>query len=113
MSNCYNNYDLLTIINLLSNRSFKDLYQYPIFPMLYKPFCEINNINDTNITKERDYSIHIGLQTVNDTAKKRKEKIIKKYIDSEEDIFGLFKRNFSTFNFTLDFLTIILSKNFE
>ena len=33
----YNNYDLLAIINLLSNHSFKDLYQYPIFPILYKP----------------------------------------------------------------------------
>ena len=33
MSQFYNNYDLLVMINLLSNRSFKDLYQYPVFPM--------------------------------------------------------------------------------
>ena len=33
--NIYSNFDKLMLINLFSNRSFHDLYQYPIFPMLY------------------------------------------------------------------------------
>ena len=64
----YNNYDLLTIINLLSNRSFKDLYQYPIFPILYK----VNNIIDNIIEQERDLSQHIGMQEINDESRTRK-----------------------------------------
>ena len=88
LSYFYNNYDLLTIINIFSNRSFKDLFQYPIFPMLYKPYYEaiglsdkfitskkkneelfkaFNFLKDKNkiITEERDLSKHIGLQKVN------------------------------------------------
>ena len=64
----YNNYDLLTIINLLSNRSFKDLYQYPIFPILYK----VNNIMDNIIEQERDLSQHIGMQEINEESRSRK-----------------------------------------
>ena len=61
----YNNFDLLTIINLLSNRSFKDLYQYPIFPTLYRP-CDIK------IDKERDLGVHLGLQELTNKSKIRK-----------------------------------------
>ena len=62
----YNNYDLLTIINLFSNRSFKDLYQYPIFPILYK------SDNILNLNKERDLGQHIGLQELNENSIERK-----------------------------------------
>jgi len=78
----YNNYDLLTIINLLSNRSFKDLYQYPIFPILYKP----NNILDNEINKERDLGQHIGIQDLNEKNKERKELIEENYNYSIEDM---------------------------
>ena len=77
----YNNYDLLTIINLLSNRSFKDLYQYPIFPILYKP----NNILDNEINKERDLGQHIGFQELNKKTKERKELIEETYTSSVQD----------------------------
>ena len=77
----YNNYDLITIINLLSNRSFKDLYQYPIFPILYKS----NKILDKQINKERDLSQHMGMQELNDKCKERKKLIEETYIASLEE----------------------------
>ena len=77
----YNNYDLLTIINLVSNRSFKDLYQYPIFPILYKP----NNILENN--KERDLSEHLGIQDLTEKSKARKELI--------EDSYNIYKANYT------------------
>ena len=76
----YTNYELLTIINLLSNRSFKDLYQYPIFPILYKP----NNILDNEKYKERDLGQHLGIQALNNKSKDRKELIEDSYMASIE-----------------------------
>ena len=78
----YSNYDLLTIINLLSNRSFKDLYQYPIFPILYKK----NNILENQEIKERDLSQHLGLQSLNEKSKSRKVIIEESYVASQEEL---------------------------
>ncbi len=63
--NFYNKFDLLMVINLLGNRSFKDIYQYPVFPILYKP-CNIIG------QKERDLKKHLGLQDLNDKSNSRK-----------------------------------------
>ena len=71
----YNNYDLLTIINLLSNRSFKDLYQYPVFPILYKP----NRILENEANKERDLSEHLGIQELTEKCRARKQIIVDSY----------------------------------
>ena len=62
----YNNFDLLTTINLLSNRSFKDIYQYPVFPILYKSSKIIGE-------KERDLHKHLGMQELNEKSISRKE----------------------------------------
>ena len=73
MPKFYNNYDLLTIINILANRSYKDLLQYPVFPFLYK-HCGIDErLGDYN---ERDMSEHVGLQPF----KSSKDDTIKGYI---------------------------------
>ena len=64
----YNNFDLLIIINLLSNRSFKDLYQYPVFPNLYK----VINILDKNKKQERNLGEHLGIQDLSEKSKDRK-----------------------------------------
>ena len=77
----YNNYDLLTIINLLSNRSFRDLFQYPIFPILYQS----NNILENEVNKERDLGQHIGMQELTEKCKERKELIEETYLSSLED----------------------------
>ena len=54
------NYDILNYINLLSNRSYKDLYQYPVFPMFYDI-----------INKKRIMNKHIGLQDLDPQSKSR------------------------------------------
>ena len=67
----FNNYDLLVLINLLANRSFKDLYQYPVFPILYKTSGILENEKE----KERDLSKHIGLQDITKKSEQRMELI--------------------------------------
>ena len=101
--NFYNNYDLLVLINLLSNRSFKDLYQYPIFPILYKK-SNMNNI----LTKkeERDLSQHIGLQDLNEKSKARKILIEESYGSDDDGLDGpcLFNTHYSNPVYTCNFL---------
>ena len=80
----YNNYDLLILINLLANRSFKDLYQYPIFPILYKP----NNILEKELVKERDLGQHLGLQEMNQKLNVRKKIIEETYHSSKGETEG-------------------------
>ena len=75
----YNNYDLLTIINLFANRSFKDLYQYPIFPILYK----VNKILGND--QERDLGQHLGIQDLSEKSKARKNIIEESYYVSIEE----------------------------
>ena len=66
-------FDIIMIINLISNRSFNDLYQYPIFPVLYlydKQNHEIIN---------RDFKEHIGFQENSEKSKARKTLILQSY----------------------------------
>ena len=72
--NYYSNFDLLILINLFSNRSFRDVYQYPIFPTLYDLI---------NVT--RDLSQHIGLQDSLPESKKRKDLFLKTFKSNEDD----------------------------
>ena len=85
----YNNYDLLSIINLLSNRSFKDLYQYPVFPNLYK----IINILNKGKKRERDLGEHLGIQDLSQKSKDRKVIIEDSYIHSIEGMKFMKNRN--------------------
>ena len=111
----YNNYDLLTIINLLGNRSFKDLFQYPVFPMLYKPFKIIGD-------KERDLKAHLGMQEINEKTKKRKILVIEsyntsldaKYKDEEEtNEKYLFNIHYSNPVYTCNYLIRIFPYSFS
>ena len=83
------NYDKLIFINLLSNRSFNDIYQYPIFPMFYN-----------NIGLRRDMRYPIGFQTINRQSEQRKRDIIYSYqinkeiaADETKNIFNIFNSN--------------------
>ena len=67
-----NLYDLLTFINLLANRSFKDLYQYPVFPILYNK----SKILEQEKIQERDLSKHLGLQVITKKSEQRMELIL-------------------------------------
>ena len=73
-------FDLLILINLISNRSYIDLHQYPVFPLLYfydkNKHCEI----------KRDFKEHIGLQNLESSAsKKRYNNFIQLYKTSNDD----------------------------
>ena len=70
----FSNFDILIFVNLFSNRSFKDLYQYPIFPMFY------NTINN-----ERVMNKHIAFQNFDSQTNKRIEQIIETYETALED----------------------------
>ena len=105
----YSNYDKLTFINLFSNRSFKDIYQYPIFPMLY------NHIN-----YKRDMSKHIGFQELCDSAKTRAEMIKTAYkytLDESEEnpisgIIRLFNTHYSNPVYVSNFLMRLFPYSF-
>ena len=103
----YSNFDKLMIINLFSNRSFNDLYQYPVFPMLY------NEIEKTRKMKEP-----IGFQEITEESKDRKQLIIDSYCyaegDTESDTndkyyFNLF---YSNITYTCNYLIRVLPYSF-
>ena len=71
--------DLLIYLNLLSNRSYNDLFQYPVFPLLFF----YDRIKEgTYIYLERKLNKHIGFQDVTEKAKTRKRLIKEAYISS-------------------------------
>ena len=72
--NYFCNYDILTLINIFSNRSFRDVFQYPIFPTLY-----------ISIKKKRELDKHIGFQDITRESKKRRNIYLVKYEDKMED----------------------------
>ena len=84
---CYSNYDKLIIINLLSNRSFKDIYQYPVFPILYKT-SKIFSFNENSeslqierkdiLTKSKENRKNF-IESINNNSSKRKIIIIINY----------------------------------
>jgi hypothetical protein len=71
-------FDLIILINLISNRSLNDLNQYPVFPLLY--FYD----KSSNTLIQRNLNEHIGFQTVTEEAKKRK-KLLKDTYDGSVD----------------------------
>ena len=100
------NYDILILINLFSNRSFRDVYQYPIFPTVY------NWIN-----LERDMSKPIGFQDINEESKKRKKIIIDFFKSNEEDTDNsdelyLFNIHYSNPAFIFNYLLRVLPYSF-
>ena len=107
---CYSNYDKIIIINLLSNRSFKDIYQYPVFPMFY------NHIG----LKERDMNTHIGLLGINEESIKRKNLILESYntnldekkYDNEDEEVCLFNTYYSNPIYICNYLLRIFPYSF-
>ena len=71
-------FDLIMLINLISNRSFNDVNQYPVFPALY--FYE----RYTKLKKNRELKLPIGFQMSTKELEKRTLDIKAKYKDSLE-----------------------------
>ena len=100
----YNNYDTLITINLLSNRSYRDIFQYPIFPTLYSP-----------LKLKRDIGSHIGFQDINVESKNRKNLFIQLYNineDDEENSIHLFNIHYNNPAFVFNFLLRVLPYSF-
>ena len=108
-------FDALIYLNLLSNRSYNDIYQYPIFPLLF--FYDINDHNKI----ERDLENHIGFQVNSKKSEKRKNNIINTFNSKKEEIEnGLnqdeipfyFESNFSNVNYICNYLIRIIPYTF-
>ena len=107
----YSNFDIIMLINLFSNRSFNDIYQYPVFPMFYD-----------HIGLKRDMKIHIGLQEINVQSKNRVNLINQAYRYSNEDYLAsngtmkpvcLFNTHYSNPIYTSNFLIRIFPYSFS
>jgi len=96
------NFDLILFINLISNRSYTDLNQYPIFPMLH--FYDKNN----QIIK-RDFKEHIGFQNKTDTQRQRKDLIIDSYKSNKAD--GDIEQR-GLFYFNTHYSNVVYTSNF-
>ena len=73
-------FDIIMLINLISNRSFNDLYQYPIFPILYLYDKKNHKIID------RDFKEHIGFQDFAEKSKTRKNLFQKTYQETINEL---------------------------
>ena len=95
--NIYSNFDKLMIINLFSNRSFHDLYQYPVFPMLYD---DIGGL-------KRNMKEPIGFQQINEESKERYNLIKESYEYSKDFAEDEDKNNIHYFNVFFSNITYV------
>ena len=75
-------FDVIIILNLLSNRSYNDLYQYPIYPLLF--FYDKKDNNYSLVS--RTLNAHIGFQTDTSSGQSRKKQFINSYEMTKEEI---------------------------
>ena len=83
MNNEICTFDIIILLNLLSNRSYNDLYQYPIFPLLF--FYDKLDINNYSLVP-RTLNCHIGFQTDTKSGETRKKQFINSYEMTKEEI---------------------------
>ena len=105
----YNNFDILNLVNIFSNRSFRDIYQYPIFPMLYDL-----------IGLSRELNQHIGLQELCAESIRRKDLFLKTLKsnfslndeDDENKEMFIFSIHYSNPAFVLNYLIRLIPYSF-
>ena len=76
------NFEILMFFNILGNRSFSDINQYPVFPWI------LTNYNDEKLNLEkdiRDLSSPMGMLEIFEESKIRKELIIVQYDEETFD----------------------------
>ena len=104
--NYFCNYDIISLINVFSNRSLRDVYQYPIYPLLYNP-----------IGKRRQLDKHIGIQEFTGENLKRTNLFFKNYkyneddSESNEEVY-LFNIHYSNPSFVFNFLFRVFPYSF-
>ena len=79
----FSSFDIINFLNILSNRSYIDLFQYPVFPLL---FFYDKSENNNFISIPRDFKNHIGFQLISEKSKVRANLIINTYKDLEREI---------------------------
>ena len=104
--NYFCNYDILTLVNIFSNRSFRDVFQYPVFPTLYDI-----------INEKREMDEHIGFQNITPQSIERKNLFLTSYITySEENKFNeeisLFNVHYSNPSFLFNYLLRVFPYSF-
>ena len=84
-------FDLIILLNLISNRSYIDLNQYPIFPVLHLCDKKMTQEKDNEVTKksydllQRNLTKHIGFQTETEKGKSRCQGFFELYKSNVED----------------------------
>jgi len=110
----FSTFDIIIFLNLLSNRSYIDLFQYPIFPVLF--LYDKNLKNDNYIFLPRDLKNHIGFQSFSEKSKKRKNNIKLSYNDSiqilEENYNDNDEKENIPFYFTTHYSNIVYTSNY-
>ena len=104
-------FDIIILINLISNRSYNDLTQYPVFPLLFF----YDNVKKTIV--ERDFKEQIGLQSVTDNAQKRRELTLEKFEtidedDDEDEDLAYFSTHYSTNNYISNYMIRLFPYSF-
>ena len=112
------NFDIIILLNLVSNRSYIDLNQYPIFPVLF--FYE----KEKDKSFERNFKSHIGFQNQTQQGKKRCEFIKSNYNDNkikaniedddekEENQISYFNTHYSNIVYSTNFMIRIFPYSF-
>ncbi len=71
-------FDIIILLNLISNRSYIDMYQYPVFPLL-------NFYNKSGKYISRDFQEHIGFQSKSEECRKRKKRFEELYKNEKQE----------------------------
>ena len=113
-------FDIIILLNLLSNRSYNDLYQYPVFPLLF--FYDKISINPNKYSLvPRTLNTHIGFQTDTKSGETRKKLFINSYEMTKEEINDgisdipeayYFNTNYSNSVYTCNFLLRLFPYSF-
>ena len=64
-------------LNIFSNRSYRDITQYPVFPWILQEY-DLNKESILNL-KYRDFSLPLGMMEITEKGKKRKESCLQSY----------------------------------
>ncbi len=82
--NRISNLEYLIWLNIFSNRSYRDITQYPVCPWILNDY----NLNYENLSKSthRDFNLPLGMMEIGEKGKKRKESYIELYKNMYSDL---------------------------
>ena len=117
------NFEFLMWINIYSNRSYRDIIQYPVMPWILKNYSELNIKNESDIENYlisenlRDLSIPIGMLELNEKGINRKNNYLNNYInmiDELQNVYALeIQNDSSNDNLIIDIEKLYLDSNLD